>query len=76
MTYMASGRSRTLQTSFAEPRLQRRFILGAFRPPSRIIDASSNASAFELARDGISEVFRCVTRFGEAGGLRRLPWRC
>lgn len=40
----------------AEP-LHRNHRVGAFRPPSRIIDASFPVSGFELARGGISEVF-------------------
>jgi hypothetical protein len=40
----------------AEP-LHRNHRVGAFRPPSRIVDASFPLSGFELAREGISEVF-------------------
>jgi hypothetical protein len=36
--------------------------VGAFRPPSRAIDASFPVSAFELARDGISQVFAHLGR--------------
>jgi hypothetical protein len=37
--------------------LHRNHRVGAFRPPSRIVDASFPMSGFELARDGISAVF-------------------
>lgn len=40
----------------AEP-LHRNHRVGAFRPPSRKVDASFPLSAFELARDGITQVF-------------------